>query len=163
MKKANWILVMAIGLISMNLLGGEAINFSGTWALDESKLTGDPNQPRMDAKKIIIKQNGDSLATERFFSNPMMGDFTVSEKLTLDGKECKTVEEYGTRLSTASWSEDKKLLTINSTLKMNWDGQDVEMRSVEIWSLETEKIFKIDITRDTPMGSMKDIIFYNKI
>jgi len=163
MKKVNWILVLVLGLMTINLFGGETTNFSGTWTLDETKLTGDPNMPRMDAKKIIVKQNNDSLATERFYSNPMMGDFTVSEKLTLDGKECKTVEEYGTRLSTATWSEDMKCLTINSTLKMNWDGQDVEMGSVEIWSLEQESILKIDITRDTPMGSMKDIIFYNKL
>jgi hypothetical protein len=162
MKKASYIIIMAICLIATGLYATEGANFSGKWILDESRITNNEDMPRMDAGKIVIRQAGDSLSTDRSFSNPMMGDFTVSEKLTLDGKECKTVEEYGTRLSTAVWSVDQKALTINSTLKMSFDGQDMEMTSVEIWSFEKENVLKLDTTRNSPMGEMKDVTYYNK-
>jgi hypothetical protein len=162
MQKQSLIFVMAILIIATGLFAAEGANFSGTWVLDQSRITDTGDMPRMDAGKIVVKQSGDSLSTDRYLSNPMMGDFTVSEKLTLDGKECKTVEEYGTRLSTAVWSEDHNALTINSTLKMSFDGQDMEMKSVEIWSFEKENILKLDTTRNSPMGEMKDVTYYNK-
>jgi hypothetical protein len=161
MKKQNYIILAAMCLAA-GLFAADGANFSGTWILDESRLADIGDAPRMDAGKIVVTQAGDSLSTDRYVSNPMMGDFTVSEKLTLDGKQCKSVEEWGTRLSTAVWSEDKQVLTINSTLKMSFDGQDMEMASIEIWSFEKDNVLKLDTTRNSPMGEMKEITYYNK-
>jgi hypothetical protein len=162
MKKLTFIVALSISLMALSLFAADVPNFSGTWLLDESKV--DTTQgPSMEAKKIIIKQTTDSLAIDRFLSNPMMGDFTIAEKITLDGKLCVSNTDFGTRKSTAVWSTDKKELTISSTIIFNWDGQDREMKVSEILGLEKEgAVLKIQATRDTPMGEMKTTVYYNK-
>ena len=120
--------------------------------------------PRMVPVKIIVKQTGDSLSTEKYFSNQMMGDFTVAEKLSLDGKECVSeMERGGTRTSTAVWSEDHDKLTINSMLKMEWNGLPTEMKSTEVWSLEDkDSILKIESRRESPRGTRESTLYFKK-
>jgi hypothetical protein len=164
MKTQTILAVILTGLFVAGLFAGEAVNFSGTWVPDESKMEPAGEGPRMVPTKMVVKQDGDSLSTARYLSNPMMGDFTVTEKLTLDGKECVSETEWGgSRSSTAVWSDDHKTLTINSTLKMNRDGQEMEMKSTEIWSLEENNtILKIQSTRESPRGTRERTLYFKK-
>ena len=162
MKTRNILIVMLIGVV-VGAFAGEGVQFLGTWILDESKLA-DTGGPQMESTKIIVKQASESLSTERFMSNPMMGDFSVTETVTLDGKECVSDLEWGegTRTTTAVWSEDMKVLTLKSLFKMSWEGEAMEMGATEIWSLEEKNVLKIDAIRDSPMGVIQSVIYYNK-
>ena len=73
MKKQKWIAIML--LVFSGLFAKDAVNFSGTWLLDESKIEDAGNGPRMSANKIVITHEDNNLSLERFMSNPMMGDF----------------------------------------------------------------------------------------
>jgi len=162
MKMRTLLFALMISLLTISLFAADGVNFTGTWTLDQSKVQTHGDQPSMAAGKIVVIQDGNSLKTERFLSNPMMGDFTIKVDLTLDGKENKSTEEFGTRLSTATWSKDNKVLTINSTMQMNFDGQNMEMKSTEMWSLEKDNVLKLETSFDGPMGAMEDVNFYNK-
>lgn len=145
------------------VFAAKPVDFSGTWILDESRLEDTGDMPRMDASKIIFKQDEQKLATERFVSNPMMGDFTIEATVTLDGKETEDETEFGLRKATAQWSDDQKELTINTTLLMNWDGQDVEMKIKEVLSLEKDgTVLKSVSTRNSPEGDIETTAYYNK-
>lgn len=149
-------------LLAVCLFAGGAVNFSGTWILDESKLPQAGDMPRMDARKIVVHQEANLFSSDRYLSNPMMGDFTVTVKVTMDGKECTASEEFGTRISTAAWSADSTVLTVRSTLKMSWEGEEREMKSTEVWSLEKDGSLKFDSTFETPMGPMQAVSYYKK-
>ncbi|MBN1895606.1 hypothetical protein JW906_14000 [bacterium] len=161
MKKQIGI-IAAMYLVAASLFAGGAVHFSGTWVLDESKLPPAGDMPRMDAKKIVVHQEANLFSSDRYLSNPMMGDFTVTVKVTLDGKESTSVEEFGIRISTAAWSADSTVLTVKSTLKMSWEGEEREMKSTEIWSLEEDGSLKFDSTFETPMGPMQSVSYYKK-
>ena len=164
MKKQTVFTVVLTGLFLTVLFAGADVNFSGTWVPDEAKMEQGDQGPRMVPAKIVVKQAGDSLSTERYYSNQMMGDFTVTEKLSLDGKECVSeMERGGTRTSTAVWSEGHDKLTINSTLKMNWNGQPSEMKSTEVWSLEDkDSVLKIESKRESPRGTRESTLYFKK-
>jgi hypothetical protein len=162
MKKQGW-MAAAMILTAAALFAGNTVNFTGTWNLDESKAAPAGDMPRMNAKKIVVVQKSDSLSTDRYFSNPMMGDFNVTETVTMDGRECKSEAQFGTRITTATWSADTAaVLTLKSTLKMTWEGEEREMKSVEIWSLDKDGALKIKSTVDTPMGPMENTDSYLK-
>ena len=163
MKKQSYLFVAMFVLMVAGLLVAAGTDFTGTWVLDESKQEAADGGPRMVAGKIIITQGDNSFSTERNMSNEMMGDFTISTNTTLDGKESTSEEQFGTRKSTAAWSDDKKTLTVNSILNMNFNGEDMEMKSTEVWTLEDENtVLKLKTTSDTPMGLMESVNYYKK-
>ena len=162
MKKHAYFSILLVCLFSASLFAGDAVDFSGTWTLDESKVEDTGGGPNMAAGKIVVKQDDKTFSSDRFLSNEMMGDFTVTVNVTLNGEETKSEEQFGTRVSTATWSEDKKSLTINSTMFMSFDGQDMEMKSVEVWSIEKKNVIKLETTFEGPMGTMESTNYYNK-
>lgn len=152
------LLILAAGFV----FAGKTVDFTATWLLDESKLEN-TDGPSMAAVKIVVKQEENSLSTERSMSNPMMGDFTMTENMTLDGNKTEADTDFGHRTTIATWSEDGKVLTINSTVLMNWDGQEMEMKIKEVWSLENDgAVLKLQSTFPTPEGDREVTVFYNQ-
>ncbi|MEJ2055367.1 MAG: hypothetical protein P8X42_15735 [Calditrichaceae bacterium] len=163
MRKQHWFFVLFFVLVGMFLYAGNVTDFSGTWVLDESKIESGDQGPRMTASKLTVKQDEKQLTIERFISNSFRGDFTRSENVMLDGKETINKSNFGDRKLTASWSDDKKSLTINSVLEMNRNGQDFKMTGTEIWTLlDSGSVLKIDQTRMSPRGEVKNVLYYNK-
>jgi hypothetical protein len=164
MKKQN-ILVISVTMLILAaglLFAGKTVDFTATWVLDESKLENTEG-PSMAAQKLVIKQEANALAVDRFMSNPMMGDITMTEKMTLDGIKTESDTDFGHRTTIATWSEDGKVLTINSTILMNWDGNEMEMKIKEVWSLENDgAVLKLVSTFPTPDGDQVSTVFYNK-
>ena len=158
--KRQTLFVIGFTLVALMASCLYAVDFSGSWALDESKIV-QSDTPEMSPQKLDVKQKDDSMTIDSFFSNPMMGDFTVNETMTLDGKLNESETEFGTRKTTATWSDDKKQLTIDSTLLMNWDGNDVEMKTNQVWSLK-EGVLQVDYVRNSPMGEITGTVFYNQ-
>jgi hypothetical protein len=139
------------------------INFSGNWALNESKSNLGDGPFKMAASTLTVKQEGNNLSTERAMSGPDGQEMKMTAKYTMDGKVCENsgMMDMKTK-STVIWSADKKSITIASVTIFNMNGDNMEMKATEIWKLDGDKTLKIDATNTTPDGEMKTSLVYEK-
>ena len=139
------------------------INFSGNWALNESKSKLGDGPFKMAASTLTVKQDGNSLSIGRTMNGPDGQEMKMTGEYTLDGKvsENSGMMDMKTK-STVTWSADKKSITIASSTIFDMNGDNMEMKSSEIWKLEGDKTLKIEATNDTPDGEMKTSMVYDK-
>ncbi len=97
-------------------------------------------------------------------SNEFRGDFTIKEKVSLDGKETLNSAPWGNRKLVASWSKDQKSLILHSEMERSREGESFRMQSKEVWTLEQGgKVLKIEQTRTGSFGEFHRILYYNKV
>jgi hypothetical protein len=139
------------------------VNFSGTWALNESKSKFGDGPFRMAASTLIVKQDGNNLSVERTMNGPDGQEMKMTAKYTLDGKECENsgMMDMKTK-STVTWSADKKSIIVASSTLFSMNGDNMEMKSSESWKLEGDKTLRIDAVNGTPDGDMKTSAVYDK-
>lgn len=160
---------LVIILISAAFIGAD---FSGEWTLNEQKSTIGENLGRMASKKLKITQESTAISIERTGTNRNGETVTSNEKLTLDGKETDISANNGgggggggnaTRKVSAQWAADGKALTINSTRTFTRDGNTMENKTTENWSLsEDGKILTIDLTSTSQRGTNTMKLVYDK-
>lgn len=110
----------------------EVVDFSGTWNLHKSKSTLN-DQFCMAPNQLILTQDAAFFAVEKHGSFQDQ-DYTISDKFTLDGKECINAGWMDTeKKSTAVWSADEKSLTITSKIPMQDGG---ELKITETYQTE---------------------------
>jgi hypothetical protein len=143
-------------------LAQKTIDFTGKWALNESK--SELGEGRFfSASELNVKQDGNTMVIDRVRTGRDGGTRTTTENLTLDGKESVTESEFRTMTSTAVWSEDGKSLTIKSKSEFEREGQTFTMNMTEIWTLEEEgKLLKIQSTSSSPRGERSVTLAYDK-
>jgi hypothetical protein len=139
-------------------------NYSGSWTLNEGKSNLGENRFRMGLK-ITATQDANALNLERLSKGRDDEDRVTKEKYTLDGTECEnTVFQTTVRKSKATWSSDGKILTINSIMTFERDGEKMEMKSTESWNLSADgKTLTIESTMTTPNGDVKQTRVYDKV
>jgi hypothetical protein len=144
--------------------GDDKADFSGTWNFNEEKSEMGEGGRWMQPIKLVITQTGNDLTIERHSKGRNDEDFTMTEKLTLDGKECEnTVFGENTKKSVATWSEDGKVLTLSATMEFWREGAKTEITSVEILKLvEDGKGLSIDYSSKSPRGERKAVYVYDK-
>ncbi len=142
-------------------------NFAGNWVLNESKSDqgnqgGGPGM-RMGGGDFVARQDANLLTVERSRTN-QNGETTKTEtKYTLDGKvSVNTAGRGGESKSTATFSSDGKVLTIVTTRSMERDGQAMEMKTTEAWTLTSPASLSIVSTMNTPNGERKTTRVYDK-
>jgi len=160
------ILAFLIMPLASNGQAGKA-NFSGTWALNAEKSTfgqGQGQPPQGQGRggpgggNYVAKQEANLLTVER-----TMGDRTVISKYTLDGKESVNSTGRGESKSVATWSTDGKALTIVTTRSFERDGQTVQMKSTEVWTLTGPTTLSIVNTSTSREGQeRKRTMVYDK-
>lgn len=106
-------------------------DLSGTWVLNKSKSKLQAEYS-MAPKDMTVVQKGNNLEYEKH--SEFQGQaFTISDKFTLDGKECVNKGWMDTeKKSTAVWSDDKKSLKIVSKLPV----QDETMTITEVYKMD---------------------------
>lgn len=139
------------------------VDFSGEWIINETKSNLGDFGGRGASQALAITHSGIHLTIERTGIG-RDGQETINvEKLTLDGKQCENTTNNRTRKSTATWSDDGKALTINSVMAFNRQGQTMEMKSKEVWTLKDGgKTLTIDSSSSTPRGERKTALVYDK-
>lgn len=139
------------------------VNFSGNWALNESKSKLGDGPFKMAASTLIVKQEVNNLSIERTMSGPDGQEMKMKAKYTMDGKECENsgMMEMKTK-STVTWLDDKKSITIVSITFFTMNGDNMEMKATEIWKLDGEKVLKIQAVNDSPDGEIKTSLVYDK-
>jgi hypothetical protein len=138
-------------------------DFSGTWNLNEAKSSLSEGGRRMISVKLAIVQQADSILVERV-SRRETGEERISkEKMSLDGKPCDTGSPERPRTSAAVWSADGKFLVVNSTSVFERDGNRMEIKSTESWTLSGEgKVLTIELISTSPRGERKATLVYDK-
>jgi hypothetical protein len=138
-------------------------NFSGNWALNESKSKFGDAQFRMAASILTVKQEGNTLSIDRTLNSPDGQEMKMTGKYTMDGKECENAGFMDSKTkSTVKWSADNKSITITSSTVFNMNGDNMEMKASEIWTLDGDKTLKIETSNTMPEGEMKTSLVYDK-
>ncbi len=165
MKKIKSFVLVGLALLFTAQLSAQsgAINFSGTWALNESKSNFGDSPFRMAASTLTVKQEGNNLSTERTVNGPDGQEMKMNGKYTMDGKECENTGFMDSKTkSTVKWSADGKSITIASSTIFNMNGENMEMKGSEAWMLDGDKTLKIETTNSMPDGEMKTSLVYDK-
>ncbi len=143
---------------------GTKTNFSGNWAFnaEKSNLGQQGQGQRMGGGDIVVKQEPNLLTVERTRTNPQGETVNITSKYTLDGKESVNTTGRGESKSIATWSPDGKSLTIATTRSFERDGQTMEIKSTEVWTLTDPSPLTVATTMNTPNGERKTTMVYNK-
>jgi hypothetical protein len=149
-------------------------NFSGTWNLNQSKSKfpegggpggqGGPG-PMGGPSLVKITQDAGMITVERTMQGPGGEEMKMQEKYTLDGKVSEnTFMMDAKKKSTLTWSADKKILTIASSIQMDMGGNNMEMKESETWKLDNNgSSLVIESHRPTPDGGNMDFtMVYDK-
>ena len=159
------ILLFSLFMVTLSAIAGnDKVNFSGAWSLNETKSDLGEGRRGMVALKMTIRQTGDSLAIERLSKRRSGEESTSIEKLTIDGKECTNTVFERLKKSTASRSKDGKTITILSKMTFEREGEEIEIKSSEAWTLlEDGKILSIAYGSTSPRGERKATYVYDKV
>jgi hypothetical protein len=163
MSTRNFI-VLTMAILTGTLLASEKTSLSGNWTLNESKSTFDQMGAQFLQSKMVVAQTDSDLTIQQTYQSPDQGDMTVDQKVTLDGKECKSEFWNSPRVTTANWSESGDALTIKSVITFERDGQTSVLDITEIWSLAAEgKELQIKHSSSSDWGDRNITMIFDKV
>lgn len=137
--------------------------FSGDWKLDETKSELGEFGGRMVAKTVKVEQKADAISFAKTSPGFNGGDpVTTTLLLPFDGKQVES-EGFGgsKRKSTAKWSDDRQSLIVNSTTLFERNGQSMEIKATETWSLKDGSLYVVT-TSSSPRGETTTKALYTK-
>ena len=137
-------------------------DFSGDWKLNEEKSELPERGRRMLSLTLVIKQKDNVLDVTRTYSGRDGAEYTLEEKLTLDGKESTTTFRESPKTTTVKWSEDRKSLHMVSKMIFSRNGNEFEIDTKEVWKFNSDGELAIDITSTTPRGERQMALVYSK-
>jgi hypothetical protein len=140
-------------------------NFAGEWTLSKEKSKMTEGQMRIVFNQLKVSQDGNAITISRTGQSPDGQEFTMEEKITLDGKESenKFFDGMVKKKSTVKWSADEKALTITSAIIFNRDGNEVTTNVTETWdTAKGPNALTINYSSNSPNGEVKDIYVYDK-
>ena len=156
-------LLFMTGMLLTSLSFGQApVNFSGSWALNESKSNMGEGGGRMVSQKISITQDDKTFKLERAFTGQDGTERKMEETYTLDGKESVNPVFNTSKKSTAVWAADKKSLTVSSVMVFEMNGESNTIKTVEIYTLPAAGTLSIDSQSSSSMGERKATLVYDK-
>lgn len=165
MKVTTYLMVLLISLSMTTLFAGDKqTDFSGEWVFNESKSTLDEMGTRFLQKKMILTQSGNDLTVQKVYPGQYEDEeFVAEEKLTLDGKECKSEFWNSPRTTTAAFSVKGDTLKIASTMLFERDGDEMEVNTKEQWSIKEEgKILLVKHVSSSDWGVRDITMIFDK-
>jgi hypothetical protein len=139
-------------------------NYSGTWSLNEGKSELGQFGARGAASKIVIDQKEGAVTITRN-STGFSGEALSSiEALTADGKEVEiSVWGTGKKKSSLKWAADGQTFTVTYNILLDFNGQSVELKGTETWSLGADgKSITLQNAMTTPQGEVATKAVYDK-
>ena len=162
----NISLPFLFAFVSLSLLSGSLIaqpNFSGSWTFNESKSTLGEG-PMMSATSMTVSQQENLISVDLVQPSFEGGEIKRSEKYTLDGKESVNTGMMDSSIKTiTTWSDDKKELKFAKTILFDMNGDTMEIKISEIWSMsEDGKTLTVKSTMSSQMGESTVTLAYDK-
>jgi hypothetical protein len=140
-------------------------NFTGTWALNESKSNFGNSQFRMAATSMVVAQDVKLLTVDSTRPGRDGGEMKQTSKYNLDGSVSEN-PGFGNNVSksTVAWSADKTVMTIATTMTFDMNGESRTMNSSQAWKLtEGGKVLMVDNVRTGRDGNeVKTTAAYDK-
>jgi hypothetical protein len=156
-------LLLMVSMFLTSLSYGQApVNFSGSWAYNESKSNVGEGGMRMISQKLTITQDDKTFKLERAFTGQDGTERKMEETYTLDGKESVNPMFNTSKKSTAVWAADKKSLTVSSVMVFEMNGESNEIKTVEVYKLPDASTLSIDSQSTSSMGERKATLVYTK-
>lgn len=144
-------------LLVLAIMVSAQTDFSGKWKINKEKSTLN-SEFSMAPSEVTVIQKGNDLNVERL-SNFQGQSMTIKEKFTLDGKECINDGMMDTKKkSVAKFSDDKKVLTIESKIPMQ-DGGEIAIK--EVYSIADNNLV-IESSSNSSWGEMKEKWAFDK-
>lgn len=160
-RMLSFAMVLSLFVPAISMAQTAKVNFSGNWVLNEEKSNLGDN-PRMGGGNFIASQEANMLSVERTRTNRDGETVTTTMKYTLDGKESINTSPRGDSKSVASWSADGKTLNISTARTFEMNGETINMKTVEVWTLTNAGTITIESTATTPNGERKMTMIYDK-
>jgi hypothetical protein len=157
-------LIFSIFSISAYAQSGN-VNFSGKWALNESKSNLGEGRMRFAATSLEVKQDGNTLSVERTMTRQDGGTNTTTQKYTLDGQPSSNVRGGNSTPSETSvtWNENRTSLNFQTSRTMSRQGQTATVNSTEAWSLSRDgNTLTINVRMTTQQGETTRRLIYDK-
>ena len=149
MARKQWMAALVALVFALTLPAADKPDFSGNWKLNAAKSDFGP-MPPPDKWDVEVDHKDPSLKVKTTMANAQMGERTNSVDYTTDGVE----KTEGPGVSTVVW--EGSLIVFKSTRKVNMQGEQVEIKSEEKWSLsEDGKTLTVDAMLTAPMGEFK--------
>jgi hypothetical protein len=141
-------------------------DFSGTWALDNSRSEGLP--PGME-QTLKVVQSGDRIDVETKIVSDQ-GEQTISSSYTLDGKDAEVTlpgPMPGTTAKgkqTAKWSADGSGFDSEDVGTFDTPYGPATIKTKRIWRLSADgKTLTIELTREGPISVKSKRVFVKKV
>lgn len=111
-------------------------NFSGSWAEPQLEMISGKQYSNAVPKSIKVTQTKDSIKLEKVSANGE-ADITTVETVALNGKPITRVGKTSKRSiqMSATWSSDKKTLTIITIYSYPEKPTEAEYKNTEVWEL----------------------------
>jgi len=141
----------------INAQAGNA-NFSGNWALNQSRSTTGGDQRMGGASPTMtVTQEANRLSVTRATAGRDGASTPTTTNFSLDGKETVNSSQRGESKTVAVWSSDGKTLTTTTT--RNFNG--MAMKTVEVWTIDSNTL-TIKSEATTPQGNRSSTFVYDK-
>ena len=138
-------------------LTAQGINMSGSWILNNSKSKLN-DQFTFAPREMVIEQADNSLKIEKH-STFQEQEFVMTDKYTLDGKECvNTAFQDTQKKSVCSWSDDRTSLKVSSKIVMQ-DGTEITIN--EVYKLDGATLV-VESSASSSYGDMSETMVYDK-
>lgn len=133
--------------------------FNGTWKINKEKSNFPSDQ--LYLSQITITINGDSILTNRTYTDPNYQEYPFQENMTLDGKEAKIVIYDMPRVAKARKGDDGSIL-IDTKTTFNGGSGDENLVAIEIWKTDG-KTLTLDVVNQMMGQEMKSTVVYDKV
>jgi hypothetical protein len=148
---------MAFVLLAFTVvMAGDKANFSGTWAMDQSKSEGLPP----DVEQVMkVSQTDDKITLETKVVTDQ-GSFTISDSYTVNGKETDFVPQTpqgsnGKGKRTAKWIADGAGIEVTEEATLETPDGSVTQQMTRKWSLSADgKTLVIELDNKGQQGNV---------
>jgi hypothetical protein len=139
-------------------------NFSGSWALNESKSEFGEFGSRFAARKIKADQKDAAITISKTVATQDGSEVTNDETLTFDGKTIESTGLFNSkRKSVMKWADDGQSFVINYTVAFERDGETTEVTGKEAWSLSADgKTLTVQVNSTSSFGEFASKAVYDK-
>ena len=164
-RVSSLLFLVAFLMISLvTYAGPKKVKFTGEWTLNKADSYIAEYGEMMASAKLKITQKRKNLVIERVGTSQTGENYTYTEMYTLDGKECEnTIYETTIKKSTAAWSEDKKSITITSTVLFEYEGNKMEIGLIETLEFtEDGNSLSVSQFASSSYGDIENTLIFNK-
>lgn len=136
-------------ILALTLCAAAKPDFSGSWKTNAAKSDFGP-MPPPDKWDMVVEHKDPALKVKTTMAN-QMGERTNEASYTTDGAETTVGEGQGQTRAVVTWDGDSIL--IKTTRKANMQGEEIEIKGSEKWTLSGDgKSITVDMTLTAPMG-----------